>query len=220
RLELVAEDFDLERAVASVTALMSPRALQKGLELRAAVAADVPLALRADAGRLRQILLNLVGNAIKFTDRGEVSLDVAGNGPVSERVPLRIIVRDTGIGISPDAQARLFREFTQVDASPTRRHGGTGLGLAICRRIVLAMGGEITVDSRPGVGSTFTVELTLDRAQAPLPGESLAELPAVTPLRILLAEDNPVNREVALGLLQRHAHAVTVVTDGPEAVQA
>jgi CheY-like chemotaxis protein len=220
RLELVAEDFDLGRAVDSVTALMLPRAREKGLALRAEVAPDVPVALRGDAGRLRQVLLNLVGNAIKFTERGEIGLDVARSGPVSERVPLRIVVRDTGIGIPPEAQARLFREFTQVDASATRSHGGTGLGLAICRRIVLAMGGEIGVDSRPGAGSTFTVELALDRAQSPLPAEADVAAPGITPLRILLAEDNAVNREVALGLLQRQGHTVTVVADGAAAVEA
>jgi TMAO reductase system sensor TorS len=219
-LELMAEDFDLRRAVASVTALMSPRAREKGLVLRASVAPEVPVALRGDVGRLRQVLLNLVGNAVKFTERGEVGLEVVGNGPVNERVPLRIVVRDTGIGIPVDAQARLFQEFTQVDVSSTRRHGGTGLGLAICRRIVRAMGGEIGVDSRPGAGATFTVQLAFDHARSPLPAEADGDAPAVTPLRILLAEDNPVNREVALGLLQRHGHAVTVVTDGREAVEA
>jgi signal transduction histidine kinase/CheY-like chemotaxis protein len=221
RLDLVIEDFDLGRAVGSVTALMAPRAREKGLVLCTAVASEVPVALRGDAGRLRQVLLNLVGNAIKFTERGEVCLEVAGHGPADERVPLRIVVRDTGIGIPPAAQTRLFQEFTQVDVSSTRRHGGTGLGLAICRRIVLAMGGEIRVESRPGAGSTFTVELALDRAQSPLPADAdVAGPPVITPRRILLAEDNPVNREVALGLLQRHGHAVTVVNDGKAAVEA
>jgi signal transduction histidine kinase/CheY-like chemotaxis protein/HPt (histidine-containing phosphotransfer) domain-containing protein len=220
RLELMAEDFDLERVIGSVTALMTPRAHEKGLVLRASVAPDVPTALRGDAGRLRQILLNLVGNAIKFTEAGEVCLEVTQSGPANGRAPLRIVVRDTGIGIPPEAQARLFQEFTQVDASATRRFGGTGLGLAICRRIVLAMGGEIGVDSRSGAGATFTVTVALDRAQAPLAPETDLAAPAVTPLRILLAEDNPVNREVALGLLKRHGHSVTVVTDGANAVAA
>jgi signal transduction histidine kinase/CheY-like chemotaxis protein len=220
RLELAAEDFDLERVVGSVTALMTPRAREKGLVLRASVAPDVPTALRGDAGRLRQVLLNLVGNAIKFTEVGEVCLEVTQSSLANGRVPLRIVVRDTGIGIPPEAQARLFQEFTQVDASATRRYGGTGLGLAICRRIVLAMGGEIGVESRSGAGATFTVAVALERAQAPLAPETDVAAPAVTPLRILLAEDNPVNREVALGLLQRHGHSVTVVTDGAEAVAA
>jgi len=220
RLELVAEDFDLERVVASVSSLMTPRAREKGLALEASVAGDVPTALRADAGRLRQVLLNLVGNAIKFTDAGEVRLDVTQDAPTDERVPLRIVVRDTGIGIPPEAQARLFQEFTQVDASATRRFSGTGLGLAICRRIVLAMGGEIGVESRPGAGATFTVTVALERARAPLAADADVAAPVITALRILLAEDHPVNREVALGLLKRHGHAVTVVTDGAAAVTA
>jgi len=218
KLELVADDFDLERVVGSVTALMAPRAREKGLALRASIASDVPTALRGDAGRLRQVLLNLVGNAIKFTDVGQVRVDVTQRGLAEARVPLEIRVRDTGIGIPPEAQARLFQEFTQVDASATRRYGGTGLGLAICRRIALAMGGEIAVDSRPGAGASFTVTVALERARAPLAAETDAVESAVTPLRILLAEDNAVNREVALGLLQRHGHSVTVVTDGAQAV--
>jgi signal transduction histidine kinase/CheY-like chemotaxis protein/HPt (histidine-containing phosphotransfer) domain-containing protein len=220
RLELVAEDFDLARVVGSVTALMAPRAREKGLALRASVAPELPPALRGDAGRLRQVLLNLVGNAIKFTEAGEVALEVRGAGAPGAQVPLRIVVRDTGIGIPPEAQARLFREFTQVDASATRRFGGTGLGLAICRRIVLAMGGEIGVESTPGAGAVFTVTLALEPARAPLVAEADAAEPPVAPLSILLAEDHPVNREVALGLLQRHGHAVTVVTDGAAAVAA
>jgi len=219
KLELTHEDFDLERVVASVTALMTPRAGEKGLVLRASVAPDVPTALRGDAGRLRQVLLNLVGNAIKFTERGEVVVDIMLSGLADGSVPLRITVRDTGIGIPPEAQARLFHEFTQVDASATRRFGGTGLGLAICRRIIVAMGGAIGVESKPGAGATFTITVALDRARAPIEHETAAER-SVQPLRVLLAEDHPVNREVALGLLERHGHTVTVVTDGAQAVAA
>jgi signal transduction histidine kinase/DNA-binding NarL/FixJ family response regulator len=220
RLLLVAEDFDLGRVVTSVEALMMPRARQKGLVLHASVAPDVPTALRGDAGRLRQVLLNLVGNAIKFTETGEVRVDVMLGGEPTGSVPLRISVRDTGIGIAPEAQAQLFQEFTQVDTSATRRFGGTGLGLAICRRIVQAMGGEIGVESEPGAGAIFMVAITLERARAPLAAD--LELPAlaITPLRILLAEDHPVNRQVALGLLARHGHTVDVVVDGAAAVDA
>ena len=134
-------------------------------------------------------------------------------------MPLTIAVRDTGIGIAPEAQARLFEEFTQVDTSATRRFGGTGLGLAICRRIVRAMGGDIGVESRPGTGTTFTVTIALERAHAPLAAETEAP-PVVAPMRILLAEDNEVNRQVALGLLARQGHAVDVVVDGAAAVEA
>ncbi|HXU90433.1 MAG TPA: ATP-binding protein [Methylomirabilota bacterium] len=220
KLELAHEDFDLGRVVASVTALMTPRAQEKGLVLRASVGSDVPTALRGDAGRLRQVLLNLVGNAIKFTERGEVIVEIMLSGPAGGRVPLRISVRDTGIGIPPEAQARLFQEFTQVDASATRRFSGTGLGLAICRRIVVAMDGAIGVDSKPGAGATFTATVMLDRARAPIARETEAAGRSMQPLRVLLAEDHPVNREVALGLLKRHGHTVTVVTDGAEAVAA
>jgi signal transduction histidine kinase/DNA-binding NarL/FixJ family response regulator len=220
RLELVADDFDLARVVGSVQALMMPRAREKGLILHADVAPDVPTALRGDAGRVRQVLLNLVGNAIKFTEAGEVRVDIMLAGPPTERVPLRIAVSDTGIGIAPEAQTQLFREFTQVDTSPTRRFGGTGLGLAICRRIVQAMGGQIGVESEPGAGAIFMVAVELERAQAPLPVESETPAAAVAPLRILLAEDHPVNRQVALGLLARHGHKVDVVADGAAAVEA
>jgi signal transduction histidine kinase/DNA-binding NarL/FixJ family response regulator len=219
RLELAHEDFDLAGVVVSVSALMMPRAREKGLALHTTVAPDVPTALRGDAGRLRQVLLNLVGNAIKFTERGAVRLDVTGGSERDGRVPLRIAVRDTGIGIAPEAQPRLFHEFSQVDTSATRRFGGTGLGLAICRRIVLAMGGEIAVESEPGAGATFTITLALEPARAPLVPDG-AELPTITPLRILLAEDNPVNRQVALGLLARDGHTVDVVEDGAAAVKA
>jgi CheY-like chemotaxis protein/anti-sigma regulatory factor (Ser/Thr protein kinase) len=180
----------------------------------------VPTALRGDAGRVRQVLLNLVGNAIKFTETGEVRVDVMLGGEPTESVPLRISVRDTGIGIAPEAQAQLFQEFTQVDTSATRRFGGTGLGLAICRRIVQAMGGEIGVESEPGAGAIFMVAITLERARSPLAADSELPPPAITPLRILLAEDHPVNRQVALGLLARHGHTVDVVVDGAAAVEA
>ena len=220
KLELAAEDFDLERVIGSVTALMTPRAREKGLALYASIAPDVPTTLRGDAGRLRQVVLNLVSNAIKFTETGNVRIDVTSSGPANGHVPLKITVCDTGIGIAPEAQARLFQEFTQVDASATRRHGGTGLGLAICRRIAVAMGGEIAVESQSGAGATFTVAVTLECARAPLAPETGAAGDAVAPLRILLAEDNAVNREVALGLLKRHGHSVTVVSDGAQAVAA
>jgi len=220
QLPLVAEDFDLGRVVTSVEALMMPRAREKGLMLHAWVAPDVPTALRGDAGRLRQVLLNLVGNAIKFTETGEVRVDVMLERAPTERVPVRISVRDTGIGVAPEAQPLLFQEFMQVDTSATRRFGGTGLGLAICRRIVQAMGGEIGVESEPGAGAIFMVAVAFDRAHAPLAADTETPAPAITPLRILLAEDHAVNRQVALGLLARHGHTVDVVVDGAAAVEA
>jgi signal transduction histidine kinase/CheY-like chemotaxis protein/HPt (histidine-containing phosphotransfer) domain-containing protein len=217
KLELQPVDFDLGGVVASVITLLEPRAREKQLALESTLAPDIPRTLRGDAPRLRQVLLNLVGNAIKFTDAGAVRVEVVR---VDDHPTLRFAVADTGIGIANDAQQRLFREFSQVDHSSGRRFGGTGLGLAISRKIVAAMGGEIGVDSVPGHGSTFRFTVVLE----PAAGEVAREAPpieaAVPPLRILVAEDNPVNREVAVGLLRRRGHEVDVVADGRAAVEA
>jgi signal transduction histidine kinase/DNA-binding NarL/FixJ family response regulator len=220
KLELEEVDFDIGAVVGSVTTLLTPRAREKGLALTATLAPDVPRALRGDAGRLRQVLLNLVGNAIKFTDAGAVRAEVARSEPSGDPVWVRVAVIDTGVGIAEEARARLFQEFSQADRSVTRRFGGTGLGLAIAKRIVQAMGGEIGAESEAGRGSTFWFRLPLAVAS----GEVIAavaqtEVP-VPPLRILLAEDNLVNQQVALGLLGRRGHTVDVVDDGVAAVDA
>jgi signal transduction histidine kinase/DNA-binding response OmpR family regulator len=220
RLELAQADFDLARVVTSVTTLLAPRAREKGLMLETARAADVPRAVRGDGGRLRQVLLNLVGNAIKFTEAGGVRLVIRRLGGTATRATVRFDVTDTGPGIAHDAQARLFKEFSQLGHGAAARFGGTGLGLAICKNIVAAMGGEIGVESTPGRGSTFWFTVALDAAA----GEIAAEPPPVPvelpPLRILVAEDNLVNRQVAVGLLSRQGHAVDVVADGRAAVEA
>ncbi|HWC05596.1 MAG TPA: ATP-binding protein [Methylomirabilota bacterium] len=220
RLQLVSADFDLEAVIASVTTLMGARAREKDLSLEARIAPRVPRALRGDAGRLRQVLLNLVGNAIKFTDAGGVRVEVEEAGPGGGRVPLRVAVVDTGVGIPEDAQRRLFAEFSQVDSSPTRRFGGTGLGLAISKRIVTAMGGEIGVESTPGRGSTFWFTVALEAAAGEAAPDPVRADVAARPLRVLVAEDNPVNQQVALGLLRRQGHEVDVVADGRSAVEA
>ena len=220
RLELAPVDFDLEHAVTSVVALMRPRAQEKELTLDATIAPEVPRHARGDAGRLRQVLLNLVGNAIKFTDRGGVRVEVAVVGSAGGAVPLRLSVVDTGAGIPPETQERLFQEFTQLDTSATRRAGGTGLGLAICRRIVTAMGGQIGVDSAPGRGSTFWFTVSLERAARPPTAAAARPTSVILPLRILVAEDHPVNQQVALGLLRRDRHDVDVVSNGRAAVEA
>jgi signal transduction histidine kinase/DNA-binding NarL/FixJ family response regulator/HPt (histidine-containing phosphotransfer) domain-containing protein len=220
KLELQDEDFDLPSLVGNVTGLLGFRAREKGLDLDSAIAPRVPAALRADPGRLRQVLLNLVGNAIKFTDRGRVQVLVMPQGMVEERVGLRFEVSDTGAGIPMEAQGRLFQEFSQVDQQSTRRAGGTGLGLAISKRIVTAMGGAIGVTSAPGHGSTFWFTVSL----APALGEVKRDAPpaevSVTPLEILVAEDNLVNQQVARGLLQRRGHHVNIVGNGRAAVEA
>jgi signal transduction histidine kinase/DNA-binding NarL/FixJ family response regulator len=220
KLDLDEEDFDLPGVVSSVATLLAVRAREKGLALDVAIAPEVPRALRGDPGRLRQVLLNLVGNAIKFTDHGSVRVDVTRAGERGGRTALRFEVTDTGPGIPVEAQPRLFQEFTQVDQFATRRSGGTGLGLAISRKIVTAMQGEIGVRSSPGHGSTFWFTVALAPAQGEVVVEVATSEPQVPPLRILVAEDNPVNQQVALGLLRRRGHSVDVVATGRAAVEA
>ena len=181
KLELDPADFSLRAAVGDTLRALAVRAHKKGLELICQVQPDVPDALVGDAGRLRQVLLNLVGNAIKFTDEGEVvvRVEVAGDGRAAPRaeVGLRFTVRDTGIGIPPDKQERIFRAFEQEDTSTTRKYGGTGLGLTIAARLVALMGGTITVDSEPGRGSTFAFTARFGRQ--PHPPEPVAARPPV-----------------------------------------
>jgi signal transduction histidine kinase/HPt (histidine-containing phosphotransfer) domain-containing protein/ActR/RegA family two-component response regulator len=219
RLELEARDFALEAVVGSVATLMTPRAEAKGLSLTTTIAPDVPSRLRGDAGRLRQILLNLIGNAIKFTETGAVRVDVERAGAEGEHTLVRFAVTDTGIGIPEEAQTRLFEEFTQADVSVARRFGGTGLGLAISRKIVTAMGGEIGVRSAPGRGSTFWFTVGLPPAAGSVTPDTGRE-PSVRPLRILVAEDDLVNQQVAAGLLRRRDHHVDIVGDGRAALTA
>jgi len=220
KLTLEEEDFDVPGVVTSIVGLLAHRAQEKGLDLDTVVPPSVPVALRGDAGRLRQVLLNLLGNAIKFTDHGSVRVEVMRVGESDGRVRLRFEVVDTGPGIPPEGQRRLFQEFTQVDQLATRRAGGTGLGLAICRKIVTAMHGEIGVDSVVGEGSTFWFTVALAPAHGEVKREGATSEPAVGPLRILVAEDNLVNQQVALGLLRRRGHQVDVVGTGRAAVAA
>ncbi|GEM_PF-1111244 len=218
-IELVA--FDPRRLMTSLRDLIASRAAEKGLTLQVDFTADVPSHIRSDPNRLRQVLLNLVGNAVKFTESGGVTVTVSlvpgeADGPL-----LHFAITDTGIGLSDLARERLFTAFTQGDSSIARRFGGTGLGLAICKRLVTLMGGRIGVDSEPGHGSTFWFQVPFEPADA---AESQGDPPIVTvplePLRILLAEDNVVNQKVAVGLLARDGHRVTVAADGLAAVEA
>jgi signal transduction histidine kinase/DNA-binding NarL/FixJ family response regulator/HPt (histidine-containing phosphotransfer) domain-containing protein len=220
KLELESADFDPTDVVSSVIALLASRARDKGIDLRSVVSPDVPRARRGDQGRLRQVLLNLVGNAIKFTDTGSVRVEAGLAGTVVDRALLRFTVADTGPGIPPDAQRRLFQEFTQVDQLASRRASGTGLGLAICRTIVTAMDGEIGVESAVGRGSAFWFTVALGPAVGEVAREVARTEDAVPPLRILVAEDNAVNQQVALGLLTRRGHHVDIVGNGRDAVRA
>jgi signal transduction histidine kinase/CheY-like chemotaxis protein len=188
-------DFNLREAVEDVLELLAPRAQAKGLELICSLPPGIEVDLQGDAGRLRQILLNLVGNAIKFTEKGEIVVRVlAENGP-PEIQAFRVEVSDTGIGISKPAQRRLFQPFSQEDGSTTRRFGGTGLGLAICRNLVELMGGQTGVVSEPGEGSTFWFTLSLKKQGHPRICPDRVQRDLVN-LRVLVVDDNATNRQI------------------------
>ncbi|MFM1991699.1 MAG: hypothetical protein RJA99_4656 [Pseudomonadota bacterium] len=224
RLDLERIDFRPETVAREVVALLSHAASARGNTLVLRWPADAVAAVRGDPTRLRQVLFNLVGNAIKFTERGTITVEGDARARDDGRVTLCFAVRDTGLGIDPDVLPTLFRPFRQADSSTTRRFGGTGLGLAICRRLVEAMDGTIGVDSRPGEGSAFRFELVLERAVRD-PGEAAiapdaAPAPGVQGLRLLVAEDNPTNRLLVGTRLRRARHRVDLVENGLEAVEA
>jgi len=218
KVTLDARPVDVRAVVNEVTQLLSGQAQQKKLALRSDIAAEVPAWFRGDATRLKQIFLNLVGNAIKFTHKGSVRVEVAtmDNGGW-----LECRVKDTGIGIPPDRVGRLFEKFSQVDSSITRRYGGTGLGLAICKRLVEGMGGNITVESKHYQGTTFTFRIPAIPSEAPreVRPASQAGPRRVMQARILLVEDNPVNQMLAMSMLQKLGASADLAKDGAEAVE-
>ncbi len=229
RLTLEETEFSPARVVDHAISLLGGRAAAKGLGLTPSVAAEVPARLRGDPLRLGQILLNFVGNAIKFSERGQIAIRARLDGEDGESVSLRLEVEDQGIGLTAEQQARLFQPFAQADDSTTRQYGGTGLGLAISRRLALLMGGDVGVVSEPGVGSTFWATARLGKvAGVPLLRDPAAP-PGVPPeqilaqrhrgARLLLVEDNPVNQEVARALLDHAGLAVDVADDGRQAVE-
>jgi PAS domain S-box-containing protein len=222
RLELESVAFDLPGLVEAVVDLFRPLASRKGLTLAAEIAAPALGAFVGDPSRLRQVLMNLVSNAVKFTETGSVEVKVDARPGKANNVDLRIEVADTGIGLSDAALARLFQPFAQADNSITRRYGGTGLGLNICRRLVELMGGEISADNRPGGGSLFSLQLHLTAAAALEPSEPTTE-PSValgTKTKVLLAEDHEVNRALAMVFLADAGFDVDVAENGIDAVQA
>ncbi|MDP4150920.1 MAG: two-component regulator propeller domain-containing protein [Bacteroidota bacterium] len=244
KMEIEQEDFDLRKCVQEAMDVFSEKAAQSGLALNYRIGEGVPPRIIGDALRLRQVLMNLLSNAVKFTQEGSISLEVrpavrgthdgrqpngrwAGSANGQGDMELEFSIRDTGIGIPPDKIGVLFKSFSQVDSSTTRKYGGTGLGLAICEKLVILMGGHITVESVPEVGTVFT--FTIRTRPGAAVGKTSTELPASNgqlstefsnrfPLRILVAEDNPVNQQLILHILGNLGYSADSVENGKEAV--
>ncbi len=247
KLKLESTDFDLRGLTDDLGKLLAGQARAKGLALTFLLPDVFPVLLKGDPGRLRQVFLNLLGNAIKFTDRGEVAVRVFRDAETHGDIALRVEVSDTGVGIPPEAQARLFQAFSQVDDSAARKRGGAGLGLAISRQLVELMGGRIGVSSEPGNGSTFWFTLSLEKSAAGTPqprkgpegaagaGPSPLQVggaepegreataadrsPALGSVHVLVAEDNAVNQRIAVKLLGKLGCRVDVAANGREAVE-
>jgi signal transduction histidine kinase/CheY-like chemotaxis protein len=220
KLDIGAIPFDLRESLGEAMKALAIRADQKGLELIYEVQPDVPEALVGDPGRIRQILVNLVGNAIKFTERGEIFVTVEEQPADTDFSVIHFAVKDTGVGIPADQQRKIFEAFSQADGSMARKHGGTGLGLTICSRLVELMGGRIWVESETGQGSTFHFTLRLavqshpNARPAPLAPERLRDL------SVLVVDDNSTNRRVLQGMLSRWGMRPTAAEGGRSALQA
>lgn len=224
KLGLEEIDFDIRNVVSGTADMLAVRAREKGLGLSSSVSDDVPEYLRGDPNRLRQILLNLGNNAVKFTERGEISILVNLDKRLAEELVLALVVSDTGIGIPQDKLSLVFERFSQADSSITRTHGGSGLGLAISSQLARAMGGEMWVDSQPGRGSTFhfTVRFRPAESIVHTDASTTAQMKAMfdlTGMRVLLVEDNVVNQTVAGEVLRKLGCDVTIASNGREAVE-
>jgi PAS domain S-box-containing protein len=211
KLQFEEVDFDLGEVVDSTLELLAARAFAKRLELASFLPVEVPRCVRGDPGRIRQVLLNLIGNAVKFTERGEVVVAAHCEEASDEWVMLRFEITDTGIGLTPEQQAELFKPFTQADVSTTRRFGGTGLGLAICKQIVELMGGQVGVRSELGQGSTFWFTLKLAKAPQEMKVEPVVDPATLAGHRVLIVDDNATNRRIL-------RHYVSAWRMQPEAV--
>ncbi len=219
KLEMAAVPFSPSEVVSSVAGIIEPSATAKGLRIECRIAPDLPKAIVGDPGRFRQILLNLANNAIKFTEKGSVAIDMRLEAPAAGRVVLRVEVTDTGIGISPEDQVKLFEQFHQVDSSRWRRYGGTGLGLSISKRLVEMMNGTIGVASAAGEGSRFwfTVDLPIGEIAA-AEEEASPSSPTGAAGKILIVDDVPINRELVAVLLRAAGHGVVKASGGGEAL--
>jgi PAS domain S-box-containing protein len=218
KLDIETTDFRLDEVIGSVTTLTAQKAHDKGLEFLARVSPHVPEHLLGDPLRLGQVLTNFVNNAVKFTEKGEIGLEIELVERAGEKVQLKFAVRDTGIGMTKEQAAKLFQPFTQADMSTTRKHGGTGLGLTICRRLVDLMGGRVWLESEAGVGSTFYFTVWLGVGSAIGSGKVVPE--RLADLRVLVVDDNPAAREILQVPLQSLASRVDVVNSGKEAIAA
>ncbi len=222
RLALDPAPFDLRSMVNDVIRCLRPRAERKRIGLNCSIGDGVPEVVRGDIGRLRQVLTNLVGNAVKFTEHGEVEVLLAADEEIEHRATVSFTVADTGIGVAPEHAATIFDAFAQADDSTTRRYDGAGLGLSISKYLVENMGGSIGFESRPGGGSRFWFRVPLDK-QPVAPGaevrgsEELPSKPRGT-ARVLLADDNEVNRRIGLRMLERAGYEAAAVTNGKHAV--
>ncbi len=224
RLEIRPEPLELRPLLDSVIRSFEIRARQKGLVLDSRVTAAVPVVIEADGTRLRQVLVNLIGNAIKFTDHGSVTVDVTSVADTTQAGMLTFAVRDTGVGIPPDKMRVIFEPFAQADGSISRRYGGTGLGLSICTRLVDLMGGRLDVESEAGRGSMFRFTLPTGEALASVAAPSAAAPSAATSRsvarRVLVVEDNPVNLRLVDAILMKAGHTAVAARTGVEALEA
>ena len=219
KLDLETIDFNLRDSLENAVRVLSVQAQQKGLELSCHLLPDVPDRLHGDPTRLRQVVVNLIGNAVKFTTRGEVEVRVHCEEESEQHATLKFSVRDTGIGVAPDKQGKIFEAFTQADGSMTRHYGGTGLGLAICSRLVDLMGGSIWVESEPGAGSTFQFRLQF-LLQKNVPDARLGiEVRSLLGLRVLVVDDNMTNRTILQELTSSWEMVPTLCDNGAEALE-
>ena len=226
-MELEIVDFDIRGLANDITVLMSGHALQKNIKLTSEIDGNVPKRLMGDPTRLRQVLLNLVNNALKFTENGHVTIEIKCSG-TKENPLINFAIKDSGIGISKEGIAKLFTPFKQAETSTSRKYGGTGLGLAISSKLIEAMGAEIKVESQQGIGSTFMFDIRLDEVkpsdiiieeEGDSSKSSSFETKHAAPMSILIVEDNEMNRNVLEGFLSRDGHILSMATNGLEALE-